>query len=972
MGNILEITESRPTVQITESGNTVQVVASNTIVITDETPTITVVENIPQVIVQNAGVQGPIGLNWQNAWDITKAYAKSDAVHYGGSCYYCIANVSANALTPPNLDTTHWNLLVSNGATGIDWKGKYSSSTSYAVLDAVEHNSSTWICTQAGTGNDPPDDFNSTNSYWELVVGTAFNHTGNYNSSLRYNLGDTVLDNGQMWVSLADTNGAALPSHPFENTAAWMFVSVATPHKGTYSASTQYYQNEIVDHLGSSYICKAQVNLADPPDAFSWNLMSSKGDQGIQGVEGVYWKGSWVTSASYIVDDVVQSEGTSFICTVAHTSATENKPTTGLSVGAKWATLALKGDQGNASTVQGPNGGALGDGYTFDNTTGSGSASDGVLRFNASDLTAATICFMPENDKDGNDLGDYLRSFNDSSSPMKCYLTVAKSGDNQKFVSYTVSGIASSSSPVINTLTLTECVANSSTTPFADDDVVVVGIFRTGDRGAEWKGTYSSSTAYKLNEAVSYAGSSWISIQAGTNQEPAEGSAYWEVLALGGASSGAGSVGGGYKFDTGIANDPASGQVRFNNSVAASATKLYVHELDAKGADSEKLFTEFIGGNDSFVKGYIKITSTDDPTRFWGSEITRTTTQGAYVHELNLQNNSTTLTSTFTDDERVVISLSRTGDAGLNWRNEYSASSDYELDDCVYYLGRAYVCTTAHSSGASTPSPSGGHWNILISGFQWRDTYNALTTYYRDDVARYNVNGHTYICRTDGTVGGDTPDINTSAWDVFVEKGNAGTNGSDGADGADGADGVDGTTPIGTVLMYGGSSVPTNYLRCNGSAISRSTYSDLFAVLGEKFGAGNGTTTFNLPNMIQKFPMGTNYLPGADPTGQTGETGGNGTNIGGDTVVVEKSLSKDELPPHSHDLLTDHTSAIVTPIGVLDFTDSQGGPLYRSGDGTDDSNPFVKESISGETTQQPVDITPPYVVLDFIIRYQTS
>lgn len=53
--------------------------------------------------------------------------------------------------------------------------------------------------------------------------------------------------------------------------------------------------------------------------------------------------------------------------------------------------------------------------------------------------------------------------------------------------------------------------------------------------------------------------------------------------------------------------------------------------------------------------------------------------------------------------------------------------------------------------------------------------------------------------------------------------------------------------PVGAIIPYGGSTAPTGWLLCNGAAVSRITYSDLFAVIGTKYGAGDGSTTFNLP-----------------------------------------------------------------------------------------------------------------------------
>ncbi len=62
--------------------------------------------------------------------------------------------------------------------------------------------------------------------------------------------------------------------------------------------------------------------------------------------------------------------------------------------------------------------------------------------------------------------------------------------------------------------------------------------------------------------------------------------------------------------------------------------------------------------------------------------------------------------------------------------------------------------------------------------------------------------------------------------------------------------------PTGAVLPYGGSSAPANFLLCDGSPVSRSTYATLFAIIGTTFGVGNGSTTFNVPDMRERVPVG--------------------------------------------------------------------------------------------------------------------
>lgn len=84
-------------------------------------------------------------------------------------------------------------------------------------------------------------------------------------------------------------------------------------------------------------------------------------------------------------------------------------------------------------------------------------------------------------------------------------------------------------------------------------------------------------------------------------------------------------------------------------------------------------------------------------------------------------------------------------------------------------------------------------------------------------------------------------------------------------------DGVSGNTflednvPIGTITPYGGDSDPDYWLICDGRAISRTTYADLFAVIGTTYGTGDGSTTFNIPDLSGKVAIGsgTNYSLGS-------------------------------------------------------------------------------------------------------------
>ena len=165
----------------------------------------------------------------------------------------------------------------------------------------------------------------------------------------------------------------------------------------------------------------------------------------------------------------------------------------------------------------------------------------------------------------------------------------------------------------------------------------------------------------------------------------------------------------------------------------------------------------------------------------------------------------------------------------------------------------------------------------------------------------------------------------------------------------------------GTIQMWPVASAPSGYLLCAGSAVSRTTYAALFAVIGTTFGSGDGSTTFNLPNYTNRFPYGTTV----------GATGGTA-----DAIVVSHSHGISD-PSHSHGVSDPGHSHQYANSNITG--QSNAGP-YAQFEGQSTSNTSTSGtgiSINGATTGISVNSTgssgtnanlPPYLGISFIIK----
>lgn len=129
--------------------------------------------------------------------------------------------------------------------------------------------------------------------------------------------------------------------------------------------------------------------------------------------------------------------------------------------------------------------------------------------------------------------------------------------------------------------------------------------------------------------------------------------------------------------------------------------------------------------------------------------------------------------------------------------------------------------------------------------------------------------------------------------------------------------------PVGSIMIWATEDPPEDWLICNGSEVSRQTYPDLFEILGESYGPGNGATTFNLPDYRGVFMRGRDAGSERDPDVGTRTDRGDGTT--GDAVGTRQ---EDEFKSHNHTLNVASGSGSLGP-GGSSMQSPGTGPAYN-------------------------------------------
>jgi len=205
---------------------------------------------------------------------------------------------------------------------------------------------------------------------------------------------------------------------------------------------------------------------------------------------------------------------------------------------------------------------------------------------------------------------------------------------------------------------------------------------------------------------------------------------------------------------------------------------------------------------------------------------------------------------------------------------------------------------------------------------------------------------------------------------------------------------------VGAIKPWGKATAPVGYLLCDGAAVSRTTYADLFAIISTTYGTGNGSTTFNAPDLQGKTPQGydgnTYNLAGTggantvtvSVTNNQAATNTNNQAVSVTGDIANTSITEAQLASHKHPIIywtgggpggpydTSSTSTWAQPTGS--YSNVTITPFQNVGSGTGHTHTHtlagtltgtVTTAITGTVAATGTNTFSPYVVVNYIIKH---
>jgi microcystin-dependent protein len=331
------------------------------------------------------------------------------------------------------------------------------------------------------------------------------------------------------------------------------------------------------------------------------------------------------------------------------------------------------------------------------------------------------------------------------------------------------------------------------------------------------------------------------------------------------------------------------------------------------------------------------VTDTTDPNEYL--ESCQDAQEGAETAQTAASNSASAAASSASEAEASAIDAALAASNVVTFLYEFSATTDFE-----------YILIPDWYFDAET-----GNLEVFISGV--RQQNGSLT--FVDDEGTEVTSGQCNRIQLGGTVTASAEDpipvsVRSSSTgvvgDVWPEAAHATT--------ADGLTDASVLMPTGAVLPFAMSSPPTGWLKCNGDAVSRTTYSTLFAAIGTTHGDGDGATTFTLPDLRGEFVRGLDDSRGVDTGRALGSTQGDSNK----SHTHGFSGSTNTTGAHSHSVQTYTGTGGLGHLVEQDTADTSTGFHNTSSAGNHDHTFSGTTGASGNTETRPRNVALLYCI----------
>lgn len=461
------------------------------------------------------------------------------------------------------------------------------------------------------------------------------------------------------------------------------------------------------------------------------------------------WKGAWVPSTIYVKDDIVRYGGKSFVCVLGHTG--------GIAAG------------GFETDLAAARWSLMNDGQSWNNvwSTSIYYKVGDVVRYggrsyiaNLAHQSAATATLGLENDQSKWDIfNDGIAFAGTWSFPTRYKLNDVVAYGGQLYICIThhtsTSTFSISNFSVFATGLQFEGVYNAGTS-YQPGDVVVYGansyvavqttignlptnesFWSAVTQGVTYRSTYSGATGYRKGDIVAYGGYTYVAKSDSTGNLPTNAT-FWDILNKG------------YTFI----------------GVYSGATAYKPGELVSYGGNVYAAKTDTTGNIptstaqwDVFTKGFNWLGEYAGGTAYAPGDVVK---YGARIF-VNIQAGTGNLPTN--------ASFWNLLNDGVRSAGTYADATAYLVGDIVRYGGRSYICVLGHTSNNATnvEPPNATFWQLLAAGMNWRGNYSAVTEYELDDVV--NFAGSSWISIANDNVG-NQPDASPLRWALVAQTGN--------------------------------------------------------------------------------------------------------------------------------------------------------------------------------------------------------